>query len=51
MCSTPDEEDAVVALRDGFGADRGDRIVHVLTGRSGEPRTRIEAVADAVAVG
>ena len=26
-------------------------VVHVLTGRSGEPRTRIEAVADALAVG
>lgn len=47
----PDEEDIGVALRAGFGAEPGDRIVHVLTGRSGEPRTRVEAVAEALAVG
>lgn len=47
----PDEEDVAAALRDGFGAEPGDRIVHVLTGRSGEPRTRIEPVAEALAVG
>ena len=47
----PDGGDVAIALRDGFGAEPGDRIVHVLTGRSGEPRTRIEAVAEALEVG
>jgi hypothetical protein len=47
----PDEEDVATALRDGFGAGPDDRIVHVLTGRSGEPRTRVEPVAEALAVG
>jgi hypothetical protein len=47
----PDEEDVATALRDGFGAEPGDRVVQVLTGRPGEPRVRIGAVADALAVG
>lgn len=47
----PDEEDVATALRDGFGAGPGDRVVHVLTGYSGGPRTRVEAVAEALAVG
>jgi hypothetical protein len=47
----PDEDDVATALRDGFGAEAGDRIVHVLTGRSGEPRTRVEPVAEALEVG
>ena len=47
----PDGEDVAAALRDGFGAEAGDRIVHVLTGRSGDPRTRVEHVAEALAVG
>ena len=47
----PDEEDVGTALRDGFGAEPGDRIIQVMTGRSGEPRTRIEHVEEALAVG
>jgi len=47
----PDEEDVAVALRDGFGAEPDDRVVQVMTGRPGEPRVRIGAVADALAVG
>jgi len=47
----PDEEDVATALRDGFGAEAGDRVVQVLTGRAGEPRVRTEVIADAVAVG
>ena len=47
----PDEEDVATALRDGFGAAAGDRIVHVQTGRSGEPRTRVEDVTEPLAVG
>jgi hypothetical protein len=47
----PDEEDVAAALRDGFGAEPHDRVVQVMTGRPGEPRVRIGAVADALAVG
>ena len=47
----PDEDDVSVALRDGFGAEPGDRVIHILAGRPAEPRVRIEAVADALAVG
>ena len=47
----PDEEDVAAALRDGYGAEPGDRVVQVLTGRPGEPRVRTEPVADALAVG
>lgn len=47
----PDEEDVAAALRDGFGAEPGDRIVHVLTGRPGEPRVEVEEFLDAVIVG
>src|SRR5262245_50927147 len=47
----PDEEDVGIALRDGFGAEQGDRVVHVMLARPGEPRFRVEEIADAVAVG
>jgi len=47
----PDEDGVAVALRDGFGAEPGDRIVHVLTGRPGEPRVAVEEFLDAVIVG
>jgi hypothetical protein len=47
----PDEEDVAAALRDGFGAEPGDRVVQVMTGRPGEPRVRIGAIAEALAVG
>jgi hypothetical protein len=47
----PDEEDVTAALRDGFGAEPGDRVVHVLTGRPGEPRVATEEILDAVIVG
>ena len=46
-----DGEDVAIALRDGFGAEPGDRIVQVLTGRSGGPRTQVEVVADGLEVG
>jgi hypothetical protein len=46
----PDEEDDA-ALRDGYGAETGDRIIHVLTGRSGEPRVEVEELLDAVVAG
>jgi len=46
----PECEDVVTALRDGFGADTGDRIVQVFIGnRVGEPRVRM-LETDAVAV-
>jgi hypothetical protein len=47
----PDGEDVAVALRDGFGAEPGDRIVHVQAGRLGEPKVRIEPISELVAVG
>ena len=47
----PDEEDEAAALRDGFGAEPDDRVIHVQLGRPGEPRTRVEPIAEAVAVG
>jgi hypothetical protein len=47
----PDEEDIAAALRDGFGAEPGDRIFHVLTGRPGEPRVHFEEFLDALVVG
>jgi hypothetical protein len=47
----PDQEDIAVALRDGFGAEPGDRIVHVMTGRPGEPRVETEELLEAVIVG
>lgn len=47
----PDEDDVTVALRDGFGAEPGDRVVHVMLARPGEPRVRVEEIAEAVAVG
>jgi hypothetical protein len=47
----PDEEDVVAALRDGYGAEPGDRVVQILTGRPGEPRVRIEPVSEPLAAG
>jgi len=47
----PDGEDVAAALRDGFGAESGDRIVQVFTGRPGDPRVQIEEVLDALVVG
>ena len=47
----PDEEDVAAALRDGFGAEPGDRIIHILTGRPGEPRVEVEEPLDALVVG
>jgi hypothetical protein len=47
----PDEEDVVAALRDGFGAEPGDRVVQVTTGRVGESRVRTEVIAEAAGVG
>jgi hypothetical protein len=47
----PDEEDIASALRDGFGAEPGDRIIHVVAGRPGEPRVQVADVLDAVVVG
>jgi hypothetical protein len=47
----PEGEDVATAIRDGFGADTGDRIVQVSIGaRLGEPRVRI-LETDAVEVG
>jgi hypothetical protein len=47
----PDEEDVSAALRDGFGAEPGDRVIHIMTGRPADPRLRIEAIEDALVVG
>jgi len=47
----PGEEDVAAALRDGFGAEPGDRVVHVLAGRPGEPRVEVEELLDAPVVG
>jgi hypothetical protein len=44
-------EDVVTAIRDGFGADTGDRIIQVSIGhRLGDPRVRI-VDSDAVTIG
>jgi hypothetical protein len=49
----PDVDDLGVALRDGFGAGAGDRVIHVAAGsRAGEPRVRVLTLSeDPVAVG
>lgn len=47
----PDEDDVATALRDGFGAETGDRAVHIQTGRPGEPKVRIEPISELILVG
>jgi hypothetical protein len=47
----PDEEDVATALRDGFGAEPGDRMVHIQIGRPGEPKVRMEPISDLILVG
>lgn len=49
----PDADDVRDALRDGFGAEEGDRVVQVSVGpRGGEPRVKTLALAEeALAVG
>ena len=43
----PEGEELVQALRDGFGAEAGDRITHISLGaRPGEPRVRLLSVQD-----
>jgi hypothetical protein len=47
----PDEEDLATALRDGFGAEPGDRIIPVQAGRPGEPKVRTEPISELTLVG
>jgi hypothetical protein len=47
----PDGEEVATAIRDGFGADTGDRIVQIsVSNRVGEPRVRVLEVG-AIVVG
>jgi hypothetical protein len=49
----PDADDPGESLRAGFGAEAGDRVIHVATGaRAGEPRVRVLMLSEEpVAVG
>ncbi|HKB05151.1 MAG TPA: hypothetical protein VKD90_23200 [Gemmataceae bacterium] len=49
----PDADDVYASVRDGFGAEAGDRVIQVATGpRAGEPRVWVVTLSeDAVAVG
>jgi hypothetical protein len=48
----PDADDVGVSLRDGFGAEDGDRVIQVCIGpRPGDPRVRVAPVGESVCAG